>query len=455
MNTEYSESSAITARTPVIQSQLSNVSSSNSNPIRSNVVQHGGPVQTIHTIDISQIKEQDYKEVEDQCGRCDFMAFLAAASEFSKLEDADPMLFTSNFEIEPTDSKLESSGASAVVHAAGVYRRLDNFGNPRADKAERSPVVVKRSSQGRRRYFEKNGRHVSRDDKEVARSLIFEARVLSHESLRKHPNITEDSVSMSIPSPQLVLEYAPHHNLSDLLKANKHLSYPIRRKICTDVRDGLRALHLCDIIHRDVKLENVLIFSQDSVLSRDCVAKLADFRHSFLMTRNSTPEQSSSGKFVSGGLSIGGHSREKASARDIYYRRKGTPLYAPPEYEDAISSSEYILSDLYSYGILVWFVMLGFDAFLDFVHGKTTSPMLAEGLELEGYSPEVARDRRIAYVQEMKKSDVILQRATEMLSTTESSIITFRGSDIELEIHKVLQCSLSRESSSRNWNFLE
>ncbi|RIA93658.1 kinase-like domain-containing protein [Glomus cerebriforme] len=67
----------------------------------------------------------------------------------------------------------------------------------------------------------------------------------------------------------LVLEYAPNGNLSSYLKTNT-VTWSFKAKVCRDIALGLMHCHDNNVLHFDLKPENVL-------LDKDLVPKLADF----------------------------------------------------------------------------------------------------------------------------------------------------------------------------------
>lgn len=73
----------------------------------------------------------------------------------------------------------------------------------------------------------------------------------------------------------LVLDLVPGGDLQQLLQRHGCLSEPAARSIAKQLAEALRHVHRLGIIHRDVKLENVLVTSADS----PCI-KLCDFGHS-------------------------------------------------------------------------------------------------------------------------------------------------------------------------------
>ncbi|KAL1493339.1 hypothetical protein ABEB36_011413 [Hypothenemus hampei] len=96
------------------------------------------------------------------------------------------------------------------------------------------------------------------------------------------------------------------------------LSWPKRLRIAIDVIEGIRYLHSQGLVHRDIKLKNVLLDNDDR-------AKLTDFGFCI-------PEAMMSGSIV------------------------GTPVHMAPE----LLSGRYDSSvDVYAFGILFWYICAG------------------------------------------------------------------------------------------------
>ncbi|OWY47572.1 hypothetical protein AALT_g6607 [Alternaria alternata] len=110
-----------------------------------------------------------------------------------------------------------------------------------------------------------------------------ELRVLMHRPLRAHSCIISIlgyghsiDASQSI-VPYLVMGFSDHGTLTQYLR-RCNIPLKERRELALDVGMALRSLHECQIIHGDVKMDNVLVFdSTDDLLERPQVAKLADF----------------------------------------------------------------------------------------------------------------------------------------------------------------------------------
>ena len=89
-----------------------------------------------------------------------------------------------------------------------------------------------------------------------------------------HPNIVrvEDTDETEDGEPFVVMEYVPGRSLREVLEA-EHALDPLRALyIASQVCAGLTAAHQRDIIHRDIKPDNILIAGE----GRDQV-KLLDF----------------------------------------------------------------------------------------------------------------------------------------------------------------------------------
>ena len=94
-------------------------------------------------------------------------------------------------------------------------------------------------------------------------------------------------------------------------------------KLCSDVSNGLNALHDCDIVHGDVKPANILIFRDPHF---KLVAKISDFGFSLMFSSTNKPVHT------------------------------GTFRWAAPEVGDSGIS---VASDIYSFGLVVWYILLG------------------------------------------------------------------------------------------------
>jgi len=100
-------------------------------------------------------------------------------------------------------------------------------------------------------------------------------RELKLTSRVSHPHVLQvfDAGELSGGSPYVLLEYMHHGSLVDLAskaRGGQRIPLSYMRYYATALAAALRASHAADVIHRDVKPDNVLI-------ARDGVAKLTDF----------------------------------------------------------------------------------------------------------------------------------------------------------------------------------
>ncbi|KAL9617048.1 MAG: hypothetical protein Q9160_008121 [Pyrenula sp. 1 TL-2023] len=162
-------------------------------------------------------------------------------------------------------------------------------------------------------------------------AVLLEAQALLHLGSLKHKNIVEllafgwDDGAL----PYLVLEYADLGTLYTFLQLQPQ-SMKDKIQAMIDISAALELLHEGDIIHGDIKMENILVFS-DSY--GGWTTKLADF-----------------------GFCC-------SEALDLHNFR-GTPTLNAPEIRNqstAFSASttplEFQLCDVYSYGLAVWEIL--------------------------------------------------------------------------------------------------
>ena len=142
----------------------------------------------------------------------------------------------------------------------------------------------------------------------------------------------EDTSSTEPVVPYLVLERA-YSNLQQAMESTT--SFPSLdwnhglREICLDVGRGLQAIHSAGLIHGDLKLPNILLFLEKAKNGRQVfVAKLCDFGSS----RNDTE-----------------NTEEKHKAA-----MAGTPRWQPPEESTRLKDGSLQVTDVYSFGWVVW-----------------------------------------------------------------------------------------------------
>jgi serine/threonine protein kinase len=138
----------------------------------------------------------------------------------------------------------------------------------------------------------------------------------------------EDYDDYNVAWPVLLMEYAEYGTL-DTLQQDISIDTELARILLLDVAHGLQALHQCNIIHGDVKSENVLICRH---AQRRYIAKLADFGLSLI-----NPDSGSNRHRLPG----------------------GTFLWSAPEIGSAMSVKGLRQTDTYSFGLTAWRVFIG------------------------------------------------------------------------------------------------
>jgi len=171
--------------------------------------------------------------------------------------------------------------------------------------------------------------------KDYYHTVLQELRVLLHPQVRTCENIInlfgldfqEDYDDHTIAWPVLIMEYAEYGTL-DSLQEDVSLDFELTRILLLDVARGIHVLHQCNIIHGDVKSENVVICRHRQ---RKYVARLADFGLSLINPNAEIREHRLPG---------------------------GTFLWSAPEFEQALSVHGLRQTDVYSFGLMAWRVLV-------------------------------------------------------------------------------------------------
>ena len=200
--------------------------------------------------------------------------------------------------------------------------------------------------------------------------VLTEYHALIYPPLFHHPNIIH-FLGMAWGSnpffpahklPAIIVEYAEHGTLADLLSKNRMMDHTTRRVLGLDTACGIAALHAAGMVHGDVKAENVLICSGTD---RRFVAKIADFGFSLV---------------------------EATESADVWMG--GTNPWRAPETKSAVPVEFMRQTDIYSLGLLLWLICVGGRWPFDFL-----IPATVQGSE------------RLAKIEKLKQSDELLNEA--------------------------------------------
>ena len=151
-------------------------------------------------------------------------------------------------------------------------------------------------------------------------------------SVVDHPNIVKLHEVLETNSELYISMEEMDRDLFTLLQRKRKMDEQEVREVCISVMSSLSYLHRLDIIHRDVKLENILISSEPRAV------KLADFGYAKFATETNKPA--------------------------------GTSFYQAPEVLNAqlcsgqLTMEESKKSDVFSLGVVLFYLICGRPPFL-------------------------------------------------------------------------------------------
>ncbi|KAL6716893.1 hypothetical protein ACLMJK_004805 [Lecanora helva] len=253
-------------------------------------------------------------------------------------------------------------------------------------------------------------------------AIFNELITMHHPPLLAHPNIvnlhgigfeTEGPSDSQNAMPVLIPECAELGNLAEVLetarKEDRPLAFEEKLSMCLDIAHGLEILHACDIVHGDVKCENVLVFEAESSDNQEDNSKLYCKLTDFGVSRH-----------PSGKIALGGSRPWQAPEclRGEFFKL-----------EDAKRT------DVYSYGMLVWRVFLDGDPF------KSLEESLGDLTDTSLYEK---RQRRNDAVAKKKDNDDLVQHVCTSLALSAN----FSRAQLEM-LCEVVNVTLLKDSSRR------
>jgi serine/threonine protein kinase len=175
-----------------------------------------------------------------------------------------------------------------------------------------------------------------------------EAKVLQR---LRHPNITSyfgvSFLKGSFDVKLMVVMELCSSSLQDLVYREEPVNMCLKLKLAIDVAQGMEYMHHNNIIHRDMKLGNCLLTSNNAKTSRDHAsynpaglkAKVADFGGSRIVGDEDEDENAIN--------------KEREMTSNV-----GTPVYMAPELMCEGAQTKYSKSiDVYSFGIMLWAII--------------------------------------------------------------------------------------------------
>ena len=209
------------------------------------------------------------------------------------------------------------------------------------------------------------------------RVIFQELAILAHASFNNIATITKllaIDKNYSFNYFSALIELAEDRSLKEYLTSHPNISETEAQRMCSQVLQALQYLHSEEVLHNDIKTENILISREG--------AKLADFGHAIFNFKSQTRRSL------------------RRQNRLIGTRRWAAPeFYDFPDFDGPIS----VVSDLYSFGFVVAALAKGFEVFpecsenmltewkcndliltkLDFPRSHWTYPILQQTLRLQ------------------------------------------------------------------------
>lgn len=161
-------------------------------------------------------------------------------------------------------------------------------------------------------------------------AMTREFRILKDEHLAQHPNIVRllgvcwQISSVGVPIPALVME-AAEMDLDKYFVGGRVIIMEKLLDLAIDVASGVEAIHAVNVIHGDIKPQNILLFQK----GEEWTAKIADF----------------------GGSLIGSEVRGRESLQLV------SRYWAAPETVRPLNAEEMQQADLFSLGMVLWKIL--------------------------------------------------------------------------------------------------
>jgi serine/threonine protein kinase len=193
-------------------------------------------------------------------------------------------------------------------------------------------------------------------------------------------------------SPALIMEFAELGTLRQFLRQTAVA--PLQKlSLSFQVALGLDAIHKSGVIHGDIKLENVLMYRKSAT---EVTPKITDFGNSLL-------ESSSESEY------------------------NCTLEYRAPEllkHSNLVPVSRFILCDIFSYGLLVWEVLLDGRYYYDYA-GLASNEDIAEEQTILTYSMDMESAEKDAEESDLDSMDFQTSDSCEVSSNKRNKKLQF------------------------------
>ena len=172
----------------------------------------------------------------------------------------------------------------------------------------------------------------------------------------------------------IIMEYANSQTLSHYLKKYRKLNENICRLVFADMINAVRYLHGQRIVHRDIKLSNMLLHRPANNNRQNdrfnFIVKLCDFGLSTLVDRNDENLENNNRNYTNNNNNNGSSNRTD-DEREIFFKPVGTSIYMAPEilrsyyfYSkkdiDMISPYCAYKGDVWALGVCLFYTLHGF-----------------------------------------------------------------------------------------------
>ncbi|MBI4511206.1 MAG: protein kinase [Deltaproteobacteria bacterium] len=225
-------------------------------------------------------------------------------------------------------SSSESVGLAAGSILAGEYRIERKLGEGSAG----SVFAATHTVLGKRAAIKVLARRSSTTDREGTDRLLAEARAVNEIG---HPNIIEvySFGTLETGQPYIVMDWLIGESLRDRMNRGKMPLSEVAH-VTSQVAGALEAAHQKNVVHRDLKPDNVFLVS---VAGDRSLVKLLDF-----------------------GIAMLGGAKQKSSDAPAHSNQGyvvGTPLYMSPE--QALAGDVDARTDVYALGVMLFEMVLG------------------------------------------------------------------------------------------------